>query len=240
MNVEFSIVTQIRNESKRLKDWIIYHQKIGINHFVFFLDNCSDNSEEVLNELKKDINIDIFQANQFGSYPLNNDPTKYVNYDVVPRIKNSLYRGLKYVKEKFNHNDNHWVIFTEVDEYIVPQTKISLSSIVVNCPKNRIYIASYDFKCPFDLDIPVYNQTFWRWSDDIRKNGYVNNQKGYFSNRGKSLVKTNTFLKSEVDIHDADHSEYFQDDELLKINHYRNNGEMQIYDFEDKKIIEWL
>ena len=234
-DTSFTIVTQIRNEEKRLKDWILYHKNIGIDEFIIYLDNCDDQSRNILEELSKSIEIKIFNANMFGSYPPTNNASTYSGYSVVMRIIDSLKRGLYEVRNS-NKNDNHWTIFTEVDEYIIPQNEKNLKEIVETVDENRIYIASYDFMCPFDLNYPVYNQTYLRWSDNTRDTG----RDGYFKNRGKSLVRTNFVLSEEVDIHDVDYSKYWQNNNLLKINHYRNNGEMQIYDYEDKKIVEWL
>lgn len=235
----FTIVTQIRNEEKRLSDWIKYHKKIGIDEFIIYLDNCTDKSRDILEELSKDINIKIRDANMFGSYPDSDNPNTYSAFSVVMRIKDSYKRGLREVRDS-NVGNNHWTIFTEVDEYIVPQQEDSLSDIVSRVFGNRIYIASYDFKCPFDLDYPVYNQTFMRWSDVTRQSGTAHGVSGWFKNRGKSLVRTNFVLSDDVDIHDVDFSDFWQDDNLLKINHYRNNGEMQVYDHEDKKILNWI
>jgi hypothetical protein len=46
-----------RDESKYLKEWIIYHHLIGVDNFIVYLHNCLDNSEEVLKEIN--LNVDI-------------------------------------------------------------------------------------------------------------------------------------------------------------------------------------
>ena len=46
-----SVITQIRNESKRLKEWVEFHSYFHkVDHFLFYLDNPEDNSEDILNE----------------------------------------------------------------------------------------------------------------------------------------------------------------------------------------------
>ena len=237
----FTIITQLRNEEKRIKDWIKYHHKLGVLEFVIFCDNCTDGTEKVLESLKNEYNIKIFQANKFGTYNNSTNPNDYKFTSVCQRIRDSYKRGLYYIKEN-NIDINHWSIFIEVDEYIVPQTELGLKEIINNIPMDlhRIYMSSYDFKCPFDLDTPVYEQTYYRWSDETRKNGIVNNVRGWFKNRGKSMVRTVDTNTDSVDIHDVDFSKYYQNDEILKINHYRNFGELPIYDFYDDKIKNYI
>ena len=61
-----AVITQIRNESKRLKEWVEFHSSFHkIDHFLFYLDNPEDNSEEILNELKKTYSIDYKFTNCF-------------------------------------------------------------------------------------------------------------------------------------------------------------------------------
>lgn len=238
----FTIITQIRNEEKRLNDWVKYHNKIGIDEFIIFCDKSEDNSEEILKFLQKDFNIKIYQADQMGKYSNSKNPSAYASIDLSTRIENSYKKGLDISRINHVNDSDHWSIFTEVDEYIVPQTNIGLSEIIKLVPNDihRIYISSYDFKCPFDLEKPVYEQTFMRWSNETRINGTARGVKGWFKNRGKSMVRTKDCITRKVSTHEIDNSPYYQNDDILKINHYRNFGEMQIYDFEDKKILDWL
>lgn len=238
----FTIVAQIRNEEKRLSDWIRYHSKIDVTEFIIFCDNCNDNSENILNSMKEEFNIKIFQTERIGGYVESNNPLEYKYAPLInERVQMSFTKGFNYLKSYIN-NHEHWTFFIDVDEYVVPQTDLTLSEIVKLVPKDiyRIYIASYDFKCPFDLNLPVYTQTYMRWSDYTRTNGVSNGHKGWYKNRGKSMIRTIDCITDKVQNHVVDESPYYQNDELLKINHYRNFGEMQIYDYEDKKILDWL
>ena len=90
--IKFTIITQVRNEGKRLLDWILYHKNIGIDQFIIYLDNCTDNSINILEKLSKTIDIKIRYANTFGTYPNSDNPNTYSNYSVVMRIKDSLSR----------------------------------------------------------------------------------------------------------------------------------------------------
>jgi hypothetical protein len=185
----FSIITQIsRNEEKRLRDWVKYHSDLGINEFLIYLDNCNDSTEKLVVELSKKYNIIIGHAKRMGEYVNTDNPNIYgVSGASLLRILDSYKRGLEYVRQKYK-NEGHWSIFIDVDEYLVPQKDLNLSDIVKLAPRHlhRIYIASYDFKCPFDLDLPVFTQTYYRWSEKTRKNGIVNGVAGWFKYRGKS------------------------------------------------------
>jgi hypothetical protein len=205
------------------------------------LANCDDDSENTLLELSQEYNIVVDWAERIGRYIDTDNPNRYGVSDLALRIKDSYKRGLEYVRQKYK-NQEHWSIFIEVDEYLVPQKDLNLSDIVKLVPKriHRICIASYDFKCPFDLNLPVFNQTYYRWSENTKRDGIVKGITGYFKGRGKSMVKTNMCIADKIDIHSIDGSDCCQYNDLLLINHYRNYGELQTYDYYDDKIKRWI
>ena len=235
----FTIVTQIRNEEKRLIDWLEYHKNIGVDEFLIYLDNSDDNSEKILNDNKEKYNIIIDYAKQIGNYIDGENPNNYGKSSAYLRINESATRSIIYLKEKYK-NVEHWTLFVEVDEFINLQKVKNLQELIEKTNKNtkRIYMSSYDYKCPFDLDsdISVYHQTYMRWSEKTRQEGVVNGKKGYFKNRGKSMIKTNLTKPHVVNIHVIDDGDYEILDKYVRLNHYRNYGELQIYDFFDDSI----
>jgi len=228
------IVTQLRNESKRIEEWIKYHNRLGVSNFIIYDDNSIDNSKEIINKISNNYSIKLFDSNKIGRYVNSDNPNEYGIIDAVRRVVDSYNKGLLYIKQHYNEND--WIAFIEVDEFLVPQKKdYGLLDIISNINFDKIYVSSYDFKCPFDLNKSIINQTFLRWSDNTRN--FMKN--GYFSGRGKTIVKIRS-IDSVNDIHHINNSiKYINDNELIKINHYRNNSLLPIFDYEDRKIMEW-
>ena len=57
--MKIALITQIRNESKRLKEWVEFHNfYYDFDLFLFYLDKPEDNSKEVLENLKLKYNIE--------------------------------------------------------------------------------------------------------------------------------------------------------------------------------------
>jgi hypothetical protein len=48
-----------KDESKYLKEWIVYHKLIGINNFIIYLHNNSDDSYDLINNIKEKIDVNI-------------------------------------------------------------------------------------------------------------------------------------------------------------------------------------
>ena len=71
--MKIAIITQIRNESKRLEEWIKFHSFFyAIDYFLFYLDNPEDDSEDVLKKLQKTYKIDYKFTVPNGEYQGNN------------------------------------------------------------------------------------------------------------------------------------------------------------------------
>jgi hypothetical protein len=244
-----SLVAQLKNEPTRIKDWIEFHHNVGVDHFIIYLDN----SEKIVYDILKTIplNIEIFEADQSIQ---DNDAPWWMRH--CKRQENSFLRAIKLLKLKADRE--HWAIFCDLDEYFVPQYDKDIKQIIIETTynTNRIFVKSYDFKCPFDLEcgVPVYKQSFMRWSDNTRINGSPskNNIKGFFKHRGKSIVRVDNILKftcfdqnlslednPRINLHhiNCDKPIYTND---IKVNHYRNNGLLEIYDEYDNKILNWI
>jgi hypothetical protein len=168
--MRLALITQIRNESERLKEWILYHSKvIGFDHFLIYLDNSSDDSEEVLKSLQSKFSIEIRHTDKMGEYPEGNffhwDDPKGVN--LCNRQVNSFTEGFRLLKYDYD-----WIGILDVDEWIVPvdldnfNFKEELSSFNTN----SLYLQSYSFKPPFDVNKSITEQNMFRWSLDEKMN----------------------------------------------------------------------
>ena len=183
--MKLAIVTQIRNESKRLKEWIKYHSKIyDVDLFSFYLDQPEDNSEEVLNELKNEYNIEKRFTNPIGEYQGNNCAV------ATERQRDSFKDGYNRLKHEYD-----WVAVFDVDEWIVPIDvgDYNLKKYLSELQENMVYIPMYNFKPPFDYDKSIVDQVFYRWSTEERSN---NGHKTC----GKSIIRGKLFLDQTINI----------------------------------------
>jgi hypothetical protein len=161
---KLACITQTRNESKRFKEWITYHSKVlGFDHFLIYLDNTTDDSEEVLKSLQSKFSIEIRHTNKKGEYTDSNICCD----DALKRQVESFTEGFKILKYDYD-----WIAIMDVDEWIVPADinnfnfKEELSSLSTNC----LYLQSYSFRPPFDYNKSITEQNMFRWTIEEKMN----------------------------------------------------------------------
>jgi FkbM family methyltransferase len=205
--MKIAIITQIRNESKRLKEWIKFHHFFyDVDHFLFYLDNPEDDSEHVLNELKKDYSIDYKFTNPIGEYN--------GNYCMVAteRQRISFKDGFESLRNEFD-----WIGIFDVDEWIVPNNieNFNFKSVLSGVKENILYLPMYNFQPPFDYSKSICEQNFYRWSCQERKDSE-------HLTCGKSIIRGKIFLDKNfaVDIHlGPDCYEYRNGVDFTSLNH---------------------
>ena len=176
------MATMCKNQKTRLKEWILYHNSIGVDKFIIFLDDCNDGSLEKLEYIRKKYNLNIII---YLTEVLNKESLKlhwinrsHLMYDYVIN----------------NYYNETWIIFIEVDEFIfIFDKNINLTNFLKNVDTKCVYINSWDFKPPFDETKNILGQSFYCWTDSERfNNGYMW--------RGKSIIRPNEFSKC-IDAH---------------------------------------
>ena len=227
MNFTIGISTMTQNQSYRLKEWILYYNKLGFNKFIIYLDNCTDNSKSILENLKNEYNfdIDIYLTEEFDDKTIFN----------IHWTERSHYM-YTYTINKYKHLD--WLAFIELDEFILPQSKdFNLKLFFKSIDTKCVYVNSWDFKSPpFNEKKPILGQSYECWTDEERYNN------GYRW-RGKSIIKPMEFLKC-IDAHhfmQIDNTvskefkygrnllqiyhgkEVYIDDNIMRICHFRNH-----------------
>lgn len=234
-NLSLGLSTMTKNQSTRLEEWIIYHNNLGHDKFIIFLDNCTDQSEYVLkNLISKKIDITFYDTKIFGDSVMKLDwiSRSHFLYDFV--IKN------------FNYLD--FISFIEVDEFIFPQKKeIFFKKFLSEIQTNCLYINSWDFKPPFDETKKILGQSNKIWTDKQR---FESN----YRFRGKSVIRPKEFIKC-IDAHHfmqknnkiseefkIPHINYIQinygsevtiDDSLYRIFHFRNHTDLDMNDYKE-------
>lgn len=99
---ELAVVSMFRNTAPYLKEWVEYHQMVGVEHFWLYNDGSTDNWEEVLSPYIKQGLVEVAYWSDD-------------NTDWVPRqigaFQNGLSQALGVAK---------WVALIDQDEFLVP------------------------------------------------------------------------------------------------------------------------
>jgi len=186
-------MTQIRNESPRLKDWIRYHSKvIGFDHFLFYLDNCTDDSEDVLKSLQSEYSIEIRQTEIMGEYPEGRGLSQAIGWEGNTKglnVKHSSWpieRMIKSYTDGFGRLKKiyDWIAIFDVDEWIVPTDleNFNFRDELSSLKSNLLYLQTYDFRPPYDYNKSIIEQKMCRWTIDEKMSV---NMKG----TGKSIFR---------------------------------------------------
>lgn len=185
MNINKCIITQAKDQSSRLKDWILYHKEQGFDTIIYFDDYSEDDSIKVLEQIsvKYNVNIIVNYSDGFGNKKSQQDMANSDSYagdsSVCDRIIRSFNKGLQIVKAI---NPDAICAFIDVDEFIVSNDNVSMVIDGLFETKNQIYVHSFDVSDEFETgDWYTLNEnTSKRWCYESRK-------KSVFGFRGKSI-----------------------------------------------------
>ncbi len=100
-----SVCAIFKNETLSLKEWIEYHLLVGVDHFYLYNNFSTDNYEQVLEPYIKDGIIDL------------------IEWQVVPPSQLQAY---EHCFTNFR-DETQWIAFIDLDEFICPINKTSLS-----------------------------------------------------------------------------------------------------------------
>lgn len=180
------IITQAKDQSYRLKDWVLYHYEEGFDTFIYFDDYSEDDSVQVLKKLseKYKINIIINYSDKIGntinSKQMKNSNSYAGNSSVNYRLIRSYNTGLKIAR---SINTDAICSITDVDEFLVSNVG-KVTDVIKDLISDRkqLYIHS------FDVD-DRYNLSDWYTTNTItaRRWDYESRKQTIFRNRGKSI-----------------------------------------------------
>lgn len=109
-----AICAIIKNEGPYLREWIEFHRLVGVQRFYLYLNDCSDNTFEVLRPYLEEGLVETVE--------FNGDKMQIPAYDDC-------------IERHFR--DVEWLAFIDLDEFIVPQAGRSLveylSSLKASC-----------------------------------------------------------------------------------------------------------
>ena len=111
---ELCIVSLFKDEGPYLREWVKYHQLIGVDHFWLYNDGSTDNWREVLQDYLDDGIVEVFDR------PYSSEGKSLISKQLVV-----FKDGLK----KAQDVDADWVALIDLDEFLVPMRELS----VVEC-----------------------------------------------------------------------------------------------------------
>lgn len=114
---ELSVCAIFQNEAPYLKEWIEYHQSVGVEHFYLYNNESTDDYRAVLESFIKSGTVELIQWPSKDKAPLN--PAAYFPYDVqTPAYSDAIRRA----KRK-----SHWLAIIDTDEFIIPVQEKSVT-----------------------------------------------------------------------------------------------------------------
>jgi len=171
--MKINIVTQVYNAEHRIKDWLHYHKKIGVDSIIVFDDLSIDSTAAIVDEYNKK-DSSVIRKNSDKPYKQNiifrsgNDYGG--NTDIYWRFVRSYNQGLIYFKQF----EDSIVFFIDIDEFLVPTTSCNIQDVLYQKTQyERFFVPSYDMKPPpegfFKKNIPVWEQSTHTWSQKTRR-----------------------------------------------------------------------
>jgi hypothetical protein len=230
------IITQLKDQSDRIKDWILYHHEQGFDTFIMYDDSSEDDTVEKMKLIRDSYNINIIinKSDGFGNVysfeNCKNSESYHGDVTLSDRIRRSFTSGNNIVK---SINPDAISVFVDVDEFLVSNLDEKISTTIENELKNRnidqLVINSFDvLDDGYELGdwYTTNKRTSKRW-DSLKF-------KEYGLNRYKSLVisaKMDEAVhvhylrliegRTEATLQELIDSKYRIDDYKLRIHHFR-------------------
>lgn len=121
---ELSICAIFKNEEKYLKEWIEYHRMIGVDHFYLYNNNSADAFRKVLHPY---IHSGCVTLVSWPDYWSNlTEDTAYL-WTIGTQVQ--AYENAACVRAS---KETKWLVFLDVDEYLVPNDGKNLLPDILN------------------------------------------------------------------------------------------------------------
>ena len=185
------LVTQTKNEAKRLENWMAYHQSQGFDGVIFFDDFSSDETQTTLDQIESKYKFEIIRLETDGLGGIHNTGNSNIygtDSSFHYRLVRSYNKGIEIAKSK---SSDALCAIIDVDEFLVSNENCPLVEVMRGMMKEKcvsqLYIQSLDVNDNFTFDDWVTNQlvTTKRWD-------YAERNKTKFRTRGKSVVFANS------------------------------------------------
>jgi hypothetical protein len=228
------IITQAKDQSNRLKDWILYHKDQGFDTIIYFDDYSEDDSIENIKGISEQFNIEVIvnYSDNIGNKKSKREMSDSNSYGGDISIHNRLIRsyntGLRIARDS---NPSSICAIIDVDEFLVTNSDRKVVDVIEDLMASEdtkhLYVNSFDVSDNFSVDEDWYttnDNTKFRWDYEYRKNTI-------YATRGKSICVASEILEIPQGpnyihvLRDFD-TQYFNkmnvdDYDLLRMHHYR-------------------
>lgn len=157
---ELSVAAIFQDEAPYLKEWIEYHQMLGVEHFYLYNNQSQDEYLKVLTPYIKSKKVTLID---WPNQPITYSDGKHSDW-VCNTQAPAFYDAIKRAK-----NTSKWLAIIDLDEFIVPVKESSIlrflkihddasqiqifwqaygTSHVVDIPANALLIETLMWKCP--------------------------------------------------------------------------------------------
>lgn len=230
------IITQQKDQSNRMLDWILYHHSEGFDSFIIFDDYSQDDTVNKIIEISEKYKIDVKIArtdgvgNIYDIQVTQNSNSYGGDESFLSRIRRSYTIGNNFVK---NINPDAISIFIDVDEFLVTDSDKKCSEVISEIMEQRqveqLIINSFDILDNYEVSnwYTSFDTTNLRWDFESTENSE-------FALRYKSLI-VSKYLDDVEHIHYLrplhNNKELFQDGNIfryrvtdyskLRIHHFR-------------------
>lgn len=124
--MKLGITTIQRNRAPWIKEWVAFHYLVGFRKFYIYLHNCSDNTKDVLEGLKRKFDIKIFV--------------------VDPNLKNPQLKCYQKAYEDFG-DEVGWMAFIDGDEFLFPTQDKSINIALKKYSEAKISALGIYWSC---------------------------------------------------------------------------------------------
>ncbi|GAB6045679.1 hypothetical protein JCM11957_12770 [Caminibacter profundus] len=197
-NVKISMVMMVKNEEDIIEENIKFHAQIGVDNFVILDNGSTDNTTDILNELKKEFEISL-EYNPSKSY----------------KQKKWMTMLAKKAKKLYNPD---WIINNDADEFWAPLEGESLKD-VLNFKGGVLQVKRSNMLLYEGLD--NWKNSEYRVANQILSREDYENLNIMLGKIGrKTIVNPHGYIKTNAGNHSAEHIAFWKKKEPLNIHIY--------------------
>ena len=117
-----SICAVFKNEAKSLKEWLEYHQMVGVDHFYLYNNSSSDPYMDILKPYIQEGVVTLVQwPYQLSDLSEDRDLIWLLNTQISAYENAARFRAI---------DETKWLVFVDLDEYLLPPSSNSLREIL--------------------------------------------------------------------------------------------------------------
>jgi len=206
------IITQLRNQSGRILDWILYHYEEGFDTFIIYDDYSEDSTVSEINNIMSKYNISIILKNtdglgkKYNILDCSNSESYVFDNSLNRRIKRSYSAGNSIVK---SINPDAICAIIDIDEFLVSNSDKKLTDII----RENLILKNVDQLVINSFD--VYNNyklgDWYTTSDDTSNRWDFNDTfRTHFKNRYKSVI-----ISKSLDVCNSPHILRWENDPIV-------------------------